>query len=207
MAAQQTHSGAQQVSDRILAMYAASKVRNANEMETRSQPAAHKGEFISDSSQKERSLMASCNRAVCTGVAPSMPGSAPTATVSFVSNSYFPFPFAPTSFANRGACSSALNFCSKNFDSCVTKLQGSGGGGYAVTIVAPNGGGTTVPALATGGLGAAQATSVCSSLSSQACTTAEGTKCEAYGGSSSAAKSSDAPMHWIIFMVAMIHLV
>lgn len=75
-----------------------------------------------------------------------------------------------------------------------------------MTIVAPNGGGTTVAALATGGLGTAQATSVCTSLSSQACATAAATKCETYGGSSGAAKSSNMSIFWMMF-IASIHLI
>lgn len=62
-------------------------------------------------------------------------------------------------------CSSALSQCSENYDTCVTELEG--GSGNAVTIVVPGAGGTTVagdrPNLGT------SATSVCSSLSSQAC--------------------------------------
>ncbi|KAI1638167.1 hypothetical protein F4809DRAFT_272401 [Biscogniauxia mediterranea] len=101
--------------------------------------------------------------ATCTGVAPTTTTAAP----SFVSNSYFSFPYIATSFPNTVACSSALSQCSRNYLACVTGLAGNGGG-YGVTIVVPGGGGTTVaPTRAT--VPSATATSVCSSLSSEAC--------------------------------------
>ncbi|KAI1503205.1 hypothetical protein F5X99DRAFT_118125 [Biscogniauxia marginata] len=101
--------------------------------------------------------------ATCTGVAPT----GTTAAPSFVSNSYFSFPYIPTSFANTVACSSALSQCSRNYLACVSGLGGASGG-YGVTIVVPGGGGTTIaPTQAT--VPTATATSVCSSLSSEAC--------------------------------------
>ncbi|OTA54323.1 hypothetical protein K449DRAFT_469520 [Hypoxylon sp. EC38] len=73
--------------------------------------------------------------ATCTGVAPT--GTTPAA--SFVSNSYFSFPYIPTSFANSVACTSALNQCSRNYDACVSDLAGTAAGVYGVTIVVPGG--------------------------------------------------------------------
>ncbi|KAH9887811.1 hypothetical protein F4778DRAFT_420956 [Xylariomycetidae sp. FL2044] len=101
--------------------------------------------------------------ATCTGVAPTA-----TQTASYVSNSYFQFPYIPTSFANGAACTSALSQCSRNYAACVDGLTGDTGGGYGVTIVVPGGGGTTVaPSQTT--FPQATATSICSSLSSEGC--------------------------------------
>ncbi|KAI0534012.1 hypothetical protein GGR58DRAFT_484330 [Xylaria digitata] len=103
--------------------------------------------------------------ATCTGVAP---GSGPTATTaSYVSNAYFSFPIIPTSFSNAAACTTALRACSENYDACVEGLEG-GNGGYGVTIQVPGAGGTTV-AQAQTTLPSATASSVCSTLSLQAC--------------------------------------
>lgn len=115
---------------------------------------------------------------VCTGTAPATaPAAGSTAPVSFVPNSYYSFPFAQTTFDDRGACSSAVKDCSRNYDACVTDLQGDDG--YAVTIDVPGGGGTTVDGSAVG-LDAASATSICSSLSTEACSDLEATSCSSY---------------------------
>ncbi|KAF4509779.1 hypothetical protein G6O67_003917 [Ophiocordyceps sinensis] len=116
--------------------------------------------------------------AVCTGTAPATPLDAgPTAAVSYVPNPYFSFPYAPTTFANSASCASAVDACSSTYGVCVAGLQRNGG--YAVTINVPGGGGTTVGGWQ-GDLGAS-ATPVCSSLSSQACSRLEATKCESFG--------------------------
>ncbi|KAF6814993.1 hypothetical protein CPLU01_14265 [Colletotrichum plurivorum] len=109
--------------------------------------------------------------AVCTGTAPTTPPSAPTA-VSYVPNEYFPFPFIATSL-DRGECSSAVRQCERNYESCVTQLQGDAG--FGVTVVVPDGGGTTVAAtrLDVG----TSATPICSSLSSRACYGLENANC------------------------------
>ncbi|TGJ86884.1 hypothetical protein E0Z10_g1891 [Xylaria hypoxylon] len=65
------------------------------------------------------------------------------------------------------ACTTALRDCSENYDACVEGLEG-GNGGYGVTIQVPGAGGTTV-AQAQTTLPSATATSVCSTLSLQAC--------------------------------------
>lgn len=87
-----------------------------------------------------------------------------TGPVSYVSNSYFPFPYIATSYTNSADCVSAYDNCQENYAACTADLQGGGGNG--VTIVAP-GGGTTVAATAVN-LGTS-ATSICSSLSKAAC--------------------------------------
>ncbi|KAI0828394.1 hypothetical protein F5Y06DRAFT_224677 [Hypoxylon sp. FL0890] len=111
--------------------------------------------------------------ATCTGVAPT----GTTASISFVSNTYFSFPYIPTSFANSVACTSALNQCASNYQACVTDLAATAGAVYGVTIVVPGGGGTTVAATQGTALPAATATSVCSSLSSVACYNLQSSQC------------------------------
>ncbi|KAM5356346.1 hypothetical protein ACJ41O_002992 [Fusarium nematophilum] len=125
--------------------------------------------------------------AVCTGTAPASPTRDATASVSYVPNSYFAFPYAATSFSNEGACSSAIDACDENYDRCVEFLED--GGQYGVTIVVPGGGGTTVEG---GGqaLGPS-ATEVCSSLSSRACGDLEGDQCSDYGSSASSTIKSN----------------
>jgi len=113
-------------------------------------------------------------RATCTGVAP---GGGPTATPSYVTNAYFPFPIVPTSYKNPSACTSALNDCHNNYDACISGLAG-GRAGYGVTIDVPGAGGTTVAQVQTS-LPSATATEVCSTLSLQACHGISGGACHA----------------------------
>ncbi|GKT39946.1 uncharacterized protein ColSpa_00127 [Colletotrichum spaethianum] len=110
-------------------------------------------------------------RAVCTGTAPTTAPSAATA-VSYVSNEYFPFPYIATSL-DRGECSSAVSQCSRNYQSCVTQLDGNSG--FGVTVIVPGGGGTTV--AATRPDVGSSATPICSSLSSRACYGLENDQC------------------------------
>ncbi|KAL7628256.1 hypothetical protein AAE478_002455 [Parahypoxylon ruwenzoriense] len=117
--------------------------------------------------------------ATCTGVAPT----GPTPTPSFVSNSYFQFPYIPTSFPNQAACTSAISQCSRNYQACISGLSGGSGGVYGVTIVVPGGGGTTVAATEAT-IPAPTATSVCSSLSSEACYGLQSTQCTSIGAAS-----------------------
>lgn len=88
-----------------------------------------------------------------------------TGTASYVSNSYFPFPYIPQTYINSAACNSAYSVCQENYAACTNDLQGSS---FGVTIVAPNGAGVTVAPTAQN-LGVASATSICSSLSAEAC--------------------------------------
>lgn len=115
------------------------------------------------------------NSAVCTGTAPAsfVP---PSTSISYVPNAYFSFPYAPTSFADAAACSSAVSQCGANYDSCTSRLEGAAAGGGSsgggVTVVVSGQAGTTV--VGGGGqagvtLATASATSICSSLSSVAC--------------------------------------
>jgi hypothetical protein len=68
---------------------------------------------------------------------------------------------------------------------CTANLGGDGGGAFGVTIEVPGGGGVTVDGSAQN-LGAS-ATSICSSLSSEACSALEATKCESFGDGSDVA--------------------
>lgn len=113
---------------------------------------------------------------ICTGVAPSATGVPP---VSFVSNTYFSFPYVATSFSNSGACSAAVNQCNANYQACTADLAGVNNG-YGVTIVVPGGGGTTV-APTHPAVGLATATSVCQSLSRQACHGLQSSQCTQTG--------------------------
>lgn len=123
--------------------------------------------------------------AVCTGTAPASEATAdPTRALSYVPNSYFSFPYAPTTFDDSGACSTASSACSRNYNLCLTNLQGDNG--YAVTIDVPGGGGTTIAGSVVN-LDASSATSICSSLSTAACSEVEATSCDSYDSGSSLA--------------------
>ncbi|GAB1311204.1 Gpi-anchored protein [Madurella fahalii] len=124
------------------------------------------------------------NGAVCTGTAPAsfVPPAPSTTAVSYVPNTYFSFPYIATYFANPGHCSAAVSQCNANHAACTSQLGGAGaGGGYAVTIVVPGGGGTTVTAGASLTFDAASATSICNSLSSEACRGLQPTMCTLSG--------------------------
>lgn len=117
---------------------------------------------------------------VCTGAAPTGNNPAPTQTqaTSFVSNSYFSFPYAFTDFDDRAACTSAQDACSDNYEVCTSNLGGNQRD-LAVTIEVPGGGGVTV-----GGSGEAlptsEAASICSSLYNEACSAVETADCDEY---------------------------
>jgi hypothetical protein len=112
--------------------------------------------------------------AVCTGTAPDNfvpPDAAATTAASYVPNVFFSFPYIATYFANPGHCSAAISQCNANHAACTSQLAGQdgSGAGYAVTVVVPGGGGTTVAAGDGISVAAAAATSICNSLSSEAC--------------------------------------
>lgn len=104
-------------------------------------------------------------------------GATITATPSYVSNTYFPFPIIPVSYINSAACISAYSACQSNYAACTNDLQGNT---FGVTIVAPNGAGVTVAPTAQN-LGVASATSICSSLSSEACYNISSDSCAVFG--------------------------
>ncbi|KAF4633575.1 hypothetical protein G7Y89_g4542 [Cudoniella acicularis] len=62
-----------------------------------------------------------------------------TNAASVVPNAYFPFPYISTTYVNSAACNSAFQACQANYAACTADLQG-GSSGFAVTIVAPQGG-------------------------------------------------------------------
>ena len=104
--------------------------------------------------------------AICTGAAPI------ATAISFVSNSYYAFPFIATTYLNQQACTIAVSACSKNYQDCMSHLDG---GGQGVTIVVTGAGGMTLaPSVASLGT---SATYICSSLSSVACYDLEPSEC------------------------------
>lgn len=100
-----------------------------------------------------------------------------TAPLSVITNPYFPFPIIATSYPNSAACNTAYEACQTNYAACAANLQG---GGFGVTVVAPNGGGITLAPTAQN-LGAASATSICRSLSQQACYGIVAENCAQFG--------------------------
>lgn len=123
----------------------------------------------SSCAQDERGQPACCPlSAICTGTAPpAIPtGANGGNALSFVPNSFYPFPFMATSFAGPAGCTAAIRQCSETYTSCILDLEGVGGRppGYGVTISVIGGGGTTV-AGPTVTLAPSAAVSVCSSLS------------------------------------------
>ncbi|PVI08500.1 hypothetical protein DM02DRAFT_621352 [Periconia macrospinosa] len=100
---------------------------------------------------------------------------------STVPNSYFPFPFIPTTYTAAAACSSAYTSCQLDAASCTAALAS---GREGVTISAPNGG---VTATAVPSLGVQSAQSICQSLSSKACYGLQVEACASFGGGSGAA--------------------
>ena len=105
-----------------------------------------------------------------------------TGTASIFSNTYFPFPYVPQTYINSAACNSAYLACQSNYAACTHDLQQNS---FGVTIVAPNGAGTTVAPTAAQSLPAAAATSICSSLSSVACYDIQSDDCAAFGTATS----------------------
>ena len=98
-------------------------------------------------------------------------------TASYVQNSYFPFPYIPTNYANSAACNTAFSACQSNYAACTNDLMGNS---YGVTVVAPNGAGVTVAPTLTN-VGSASATSICSSLSSIGCYNIQSGNCAQFG--------------------------
>ena len=94
---------------------------------------------------------------------PFVQGSGASAT-SWVPNTFFPFAYLPTTYSSAAACSSAYSRCQSDAARCTAAL--ANGQNFGVTVSAPNGGATitAVPSV-----GSASASSICSSLSSAAC--------------------------------------
>lgn len=100
--------------------------------------------------------------------------SAPSFTGSTIAGAAYPFVIIPTTFANAAECSSYATSCSNQYQSCLATL---GGGVNGVTVSGANVG-ITVPAASTT---IASASSVCSSLSQQACFGLQTNICPQYG--------------------------
>ncbi|KAJ5297619.1 hypothetical protein PENANT_c005G10348 [Penicillium antarcticum] len=83
-----------------------------------------------------------------------------SATDSTIDGAY-PFIAVPTAFNNPQSCSSYYSVCQSEYTQCTGALMGR----YAVTIGNTDGAGKTVQAVTA----ASQATSICSSLSVEAC--------------------------------------
>ncbi|POS87124.1 hypothetical protein EPUL_000718 [Erysiphe pulchra] len=111
----------------------------------------------------------------------------PTMTGSVVNNIYFPFPYSPTTYPDKGACLSALDACHKNYAACTANLEGSN---YGVTIIAPAGGITVAPTAHN--LGASSATMICSSLSLRACYDIKTSDCNQFGGAFATSTAANA---------------
>jgi hypothetical protein len=105
----------------------------------------------------------------------------PASGASTVSNAFYPFPYIATTYTNAAACSSAYTRCQSDAASCTNALIG---GAQGVTISAPNGGATitAVPSI-----GTQSASSICSSLSQEACYGLQVEACRSFGGSGNAA--------------------
>lgn len=86
--------------------------------------------------------------------------SAPSITGSTVDGAY-PFVYVPTRFANAATCSSYYSLCQSEYTQCTQALMGR----YGVTVGGAGGAGVTVEAVTA----SSEATSICSSLSAQAC--------------------------------------
>ena len=136
-------------------------------------------------------MVACCpNGATCTGTIggaanPTSNGFNPPATtapISIVSNPYFPFPIIATNFPGGSTqCQTALTACQNNYNVCTSFLTAGSGGGFAVTINAPNGGGVTQAATATR-LASAEAVSICQSLRNAACwNLSDAAQCTVFG--------------------------
>jgi hypothetical protein len=94
-----------------------------------------------------------------------------------------------TTFDGSAACAEAVEACSDNFEICTARLGFNEDPGFAVTIQVPGGGGVTVDGAASD-LGAS-GTSICSSLSSEACSHLTATPCEQYGNDSGSGTAFD----------------
>ena len=138
------------------------------------------------------------DRAVCTGTiaagtpvttmppsqaVPTVPGKAARITggPSTVPNAFYPFVALPTTFPNAAVCSSSFTSCRTEFAKCTSSLQGGngvtvGGGGGII------GGVTRLAATLPG-----EAVSICSSLSTAACSHLALSNCPAYGTAAASA--------------------
>lgn len=97
----------------------------------------------------------------------------PATGVSTVPNAFFPFVFLPATYSNAAGCSSYYSSCQNEYNSCTASLGGFVNG----VTVSGIGGGITVA----GSTPTVQPQSICSSLSSQACSNGQLSNCNTYG--------------------------
>ena len=93
---------------------------------------------------------------------------------STVPNSFYPYPYLPTTFANAAQCTSSFSSCQLESAKCTGMLEG---GGMAVTVSGPAGGVTQE-----GPMPVSSAESICASLSKEACHGLALTQCSTLGG-------------------------
>ena len=104
-----------------------------------------------------------------------------------VQNPYFPYPYLPTNYPNAAICTSSFNGCQSQYASCTNSLAGSNAPG--VTVDGGDVGGVT-RAGGGGQMVLVQATSVCSSLSVEACHRLTLPSCKSYGGPAGVGKGA-----------------
>jgi hypothetical protein len=108
------------------------------------------------------------------------PGAAVTANV--IANAYYPFKVIPTTYVDAAACSAAWTGCQTDMTRCTSYLGGGVVGG-GVTISAPN----YVSLRATTTMPMPAASSICASLSQQACSGLMVSACAVFGTTNAAA--------------------
>lgn len=101
---------------------------------------------------------------------------------STVANSFYPYPYLPTTYANAAQCTSSFSSCQLESAKCTSMLEG---GGMAVTVSGPGGGVTQE-----GAMPVSSAESICSSLSVEACHGLALTQCATLGGATGTAAGS-----------------
>ncbi|MCJ1367380.1 hypothetical protein MMC16_006513 [Acarospora aff. strigata] len=91
---------------------------------------------------------------------------------STIQNAFFPFVAVPATYSNAAACSAYYSSCQGQYNLCTASLGGVNG-----VTVSGAGVGITVP----GATPTVQAQSICSSLSSQACSALQLGNCNTFG--------------------------
>ena len=104
-----------------------------------------------------------------------------------VQNPYYPYAYLPTNYPNAAICTSSFHGCQSQYASCTNSLAGDAAPG--VTVDGGSTGGVT-RAGGAGQMGLAQATSVCSSLSVEACHSLTLPSCTQFGGGDGVGKGA-----------------
>jgi hypothetical protein len=111
---------------------------------------------------------------------------------STVPNTYYPFVYIPTSYANAALCSSAWTSCQAESTACFQSLAGTNG----VTVSGVAGGTTQIGISATVAI---QASSICSSLSASACRGLQTQQCA--GGNANAGGPRPTPCPGMVYAI------